>query len=42
MSEINLMDKKEIEAFDADLEKRHIEGMWKLYGTPPSKEPRKL
>ena len=39
MSEINLMNNKEVEAFDADLEKRQIEGLWKLYGTPPSKEP---
>jgi hypothetical protein len=24
-----------IEAFDAELETRHIEGMWKLYYLPP-------
>jgi gentisate 1,2-dioxygenase len=26
---------------DTDLEKRHIEGLWKLYGTPASNEPPK-
>jgi gentisate 1,2-dioxygenase len=35
------MDKKVVEAFDVDLERRHIEGLWKLYGTPPSTEPPK-
>ena len=35
------MDKKAVEAFDRDLEQRHIEGLWKLYGTPPSSEPPK-
>jgi gentisate 1,2-dioxygenase len=33
------MENSEIKAFDLDLEKRHIEGLWKLYGTPPSNEP---
>jgi gentisate 1,2-dioxygenase len=35
------MDRTEVEAFDIDLEKRHIEGLWKLYGAPPRTEPPK-
>jgi gentisate 1,2-dioxygenase len=29
-----------LEAFDREIEKRYIEGLWKAYATPPSKEPR--
>jgi gentisate 1,2-dioxygenase len=36
----SLGDKSSIEAFDAELANRHIEGMWNL-GAPPSVEPRK-
>ena len=32
------MDNEEIEAFDADLEKIHIEGLWKLYGAAADSE----
>jgi gentisate 1,2-dioxygenase len=31
--------KAAIEAFDAELKSRHIEGMWNLYSAPPSPEP---
>src|SRR5258705_4060833 len=31
--------KAAIEAFDAELKSRHIEGMWNLYSAPPSTEP---
>jgi gentisate 1,2-dioxygenase len=34
-------DKSPIEAFDAELAGRHIEGMWNLYSSPPSPEPKK-
>ena len=34
-------DKSAIEAFDAELAGRHIEGMWNVYSAPPSAEPRK-
>lgn len=34
-------DKSPIEAFDAELDSRHIEGMWNLYSAPPNPEPRK-
>ena len=33
------MENKDVEAFDLELEKRHIEGLWKLYAKPPSNEP---
>jgi len=33
------MDNKDVEAFDLELEKRHIEGLWKLYATPPNNQP---
>ncbi|MGH7827747.1 MAG: cupin domain-containing protein [Candidatus Binatia bacterium] len=33
------MENKDVEAFDLELETRHIEGLWKLYATTPSKEP---
>jgi gentisate 1,2-dioxygenase len=33
------MENKDVEAFDLELENRHIEGLWKLYATPPSNEP---
>src|SRR5688572_25970003 len=36
------MDNKSVDAFDRDLENRHIEGLWKLYGAPPSTEPTKV
>ena len=35
------MDNKSVDAFDRDLENRHIEGLWKLYGAAPSTEPTK-
>jgi len=31
--------KAAIEAFDAELKSRHIEGMWNLYSAPPRTEP---
>ena len=37
---LNSDKKSRIEAFDAELASRHIEGMWNL-GTPPSAEPKK-
>jgi gentisate 1,2-dioxygenase len=33
------MENKDVEAFDLELENRHIEGLWKLYATPPRNEP---
>lgn len=32
--------KSRIETFDAELAQRHIEGLWKMYAVPPSKEPK--
>jgi gentisate 1,2-dioxygenase len=31
--------KSMLDAFDRETEKRHIEGLWKAYAIPPSKEP---
>jgi gentisate 1,2-dioxygenase len=31
--------KSMLDAFDREIEKRHIEGLWKASATPPSKEP---
>ncbi|HEX9443042.1 MAG TPA: cupin domain-containing protein [Candidatus Binatia bacterium] len=31
--------KNTLEAFDRDIEKRHMEGLWKAFAAPPSREP---